>query len=275
MDDVRRRLAEGLTAPGPLARDRHRAPGGGRRPLRRRRPGPGAGQARQADREGDRGARPCLTRSAPAAPIGDATRPPCSEPPSRASAPRCPRPSLGNDVVGERIGKDHEWIVSRTGISNRRVVEPGGKLEPLAVEAAEAALEDAGVSARDVDMVLLATCSADDQLPAQAVGVAGRIGAGAGRGPRPQRRLHRLPRRHAARLLRAGGRPGRDGAGHRRRAPERHPRLERQAHGDALRRRRRRGRARAAPRAPASSAPSSCAPSPSATSSTPSTAAAS
>jgi 3-oxoacyl-[acyl-carrier-protein] synthase III len=85
---------------------------------------------------------------------------------------------VGNDVVAERIGKDPDWILQRTGIRERRVIEPGGKLAPLATEAAQNALDDAGIGAGDVDLVLAATCSADDQLPALAVDVAGRLGAG-------------------------------------------------------------------------------------------------
>jgi 3-oxoacyl-[acyl-carrier-protein] synthase-3 len=88
-----------------------------------------------------------------------------------------PATVVGNDVVGERIGKDSDWIVQRTGIRSRRVLEPGTKLAPLAAEAAAAALADAGLRGDDVDLVLVATASADDLIPALAPEVAGLIGA--------------------------------------------------------------------------------------------------
>jgi 3-oxoacyl-[acyl-carrier-protein] synthase III len=85
---------------------------------------------------------------------------------------------VGNEAVAEAIGKDVEWIVSRTGIHERRWLPKGAKLAPLAAQAAEAALADAGMSAGDIDLVLVATASPDDIIPALAPIVAGQIGAG-------------------------------------------------------------------------------------------------
>jgi 3-oxoacyl-[acyl-carrier-protein] synthase-3 len=85
---------------------------------------------------------------------------------------------VDNATVAEQIGKDVEWIVSRTGIHERRVLGPGEQLAPLATQAAQAALDDAGMSAGEIDMVIVATCSPDDLLPATAVTVAGLLGAG-------------------------------------------------------------------------------------------------
>jgi 3-oxoacyl-[acyl-carrier-protein] synthase-3 len=89
-----------------------------------------------------------------------------------------PEVVVGNAAIAERIGKDEEWILTRTGINERRVLPPGAQLAPLATQAGQAALDDAGISAGDVDMVLVATCSPDDLLPATAVTVAGLLGAG-------------------------------------------------------------------------------------------------
>jgi 3-oxoacyl-[acyl-carrier-protein] synthase-3 len=85
---------------------------------------------------------------------------------------------VSNDEVARGIGKDDEWIFTRTGIRERRVLPKGAQLAPLATRAGQAALDDAGLSAGDLDMVLVATCSPDDMLPATAVTVAGLLGAG-------------------------------------------------------------------------------------------------
>jgi 3-oxoacyl-[acyl-carrier-protein] synthase-3 len=86
--------------------------------------------------------------------------------------------AIGNAEVAERIGKTPDWIRSRTGIEERRVLAPGQRLADLAAAAARAALDDAGASAGDIDIVLLATASADDVIPNLAPEVAGLIGAG-------------------------------------------------------------------------------------------------
>src|SRR3954453_8113140 len=82
-----------------------------------------------------------------------------------------------NEVVAERIGKDENWIYTRTGITERRFLDPETRLSTLAAEAARNALADAGVRALDVDMVLVATASHDDVFPAVAAEVCGIIGS--------------------------------------------------------------------------------------------------
>ena len=56
-----------------------------------------------------------------------------------------------------------EWILERTGISERRI---GGTTADLAVEAAQKALKVSGCSATDIDLLILATTTPDDQIPA-------------------------------------------------------------------------------------------------------------
>ncbi len=85
---------------------------------------------------------------------------------------------IPNAPIAERIGVDDTWIFSRTGIRERRVLAPGERLIDLAAKAGSAALQDAGASAADLDMVLVATASADDIFPAAAPEVAGLLGAG-------------------------------------------------------------------------------------------------
>lgn len=74
------------------------------------------------------------------------------------------------------LGISEDWIVSRTGISLRRWVEPGQATSDLAVEAGRAALNSAGGG--PVDAVVLATATPDYRMPATAPEVASRLGLG-------------------------------------------------------------------------------------------------
>lgn len=78
--------------------------------------------------------------------------------------------------VAAGVGVEPEWIVRRTGITSRRRVTPRERLTDLAADAGRAALADARVSARDVDVVLVATCTADEVMPNAAPLVAGALG---------------------------------------------------------------------------------------------------
>ncbi len=80
-----------------------------------------------------------------------------------------------NAVIAERLGVTEDWIESRTGIRERRWLAPGERLADLTTLAAERALN--GVRP---DLVIVATCSADDLIPALASEVAARVGATAG-----------------------------------------------------------------------------------------------
>ena len=80
-------------------------------------------------------------------------------------------------AIAQRLGVEPEWIVSRTGIEERRAAAPGERLEHLAARAASAALEEAGVTAADLDLVLVATCSPDELVAPAAAQVAHALGA--------------------------------------------------------------------------------------------------
>lgn len=80
-------------------------------------------------------------------------------------------------ALAARLGVDPEWILSRTGISERRVAGPGERLTELAARAAANALEEAGLDAEDVDLVLVATCSPDELVAPAAAQVAHLVGA--------------------------------------------------------------------------------------------------
>jgi 3-oxoacyl-[acyl-carrier-protein] synthase-3 len=82
-----------------------------------------------------------------------------------------------NGPIAERIGVDDAWIVKRTGIHSRRRAAPADRLSDLATFASRRALTDAGVDARDVDLVLVATMTPDEITPNTAPLVAHALGA--------------------------------------------------------------------------------------------------
>jgi 3-oxoacyl-[acyl-carrier-protein] synthase-3 len=82
-----------------------------------------------------------------------------------------------NATVAERAGVTEQWIVHRTGVHERRHVAQGQRLQELATAAGREALEQAGVAAEDVDLVLVATVGADELLPNAAPLVALDLGA--------------------------------------------------------------------------------------------------
>src|SRR5512142_2372047 len=84
---------------------------------------------------------------------------------------------LGNDEISTFVDTNDEWIVSRTGIRERRIVDEGVNTSDIATTAAEAALADAGVSASDIGLVIVASATPDMAFPATACLVQDRIGA--------------------------------------------------------------------------------------------------
>jgi 3-oxoacyl-[acyl-carrier-protein] synthase-3 len=84
---------------------------------------------------------------------------------------------LTNDDLSRMVDTSDEWIVTRTGIRERRIAADDETTTTLSVHAARDALAVAGVDASDVDLVLVATCSPDYPLPASSVLVARELGA--------------------------------------------------------------------------------------------------
>lgn len=80
-----------------------------------------------------------------------------------------------NAPIAARLGVDDDWIVSRTGIRERRWLREGETLADLAATAAERALDGT-----TPDVVIVATTSPDDVIPALAPVIATRVGARAG-----------------------------------------------------------------------------------------------
>lgn len=84
-----------------------------------------------------------------------------------------------NDELATRIDTTDEWIRSRTGIRARRVAAPDVATSDLAFEAAERALEDAGLGAKDLDLIIVATSTPDypGSFPSTATVLQQRLGA--------------------------------------------------------------------------------------------------
>jgi 3-oxoacyl-[acyl-carrier-protein] synthase-3 len=84
---------------------------------------------------------------------------------------------LSNDDLSQMVDTSDEWIVSRTGIRERRIASDGETTTSLSVNAARDALAVAGLDATELDLVIVGTCSPDYPLPATAVVVATELGA--------------------------------------------------------------------------------------------------
>jgi 3-oxoacyl-[acyl-carrier-protein] synthase III len=82
---------------------------------------------------------------------------------------------LTNHDLSTILDTSDEWIVSRTGIRERRISHVG--LEELAYVAAARALAAAGVAGSSIELIVFGTCSHDDQVPNQASGIQVRIAA--------------------------------------------------------------------------------------------------
>jgi len=88
-----------------------------------------------------------------------------------------PERVMTNDELAKIVDTSDEWIVERTGIRERRVAAPEEALSDLARPAAEAALEDAGVQASDVDLIVVATVTPDMLFPSTGAILADQLGA--------------------------------------------------------------------------------------------------
>jgi 3-oxoacyl-[acyl-carrier-protein] synthase-3 len=81
-----------------------------------------------------------------------------------------------NADLEQRLDTSDAWIIERTGIRERRIAADDVKTSDLAVQAAEAAMAAAGVTADDIDLVVVATATPDDTFPATATRVQARLG---------------------------------------------------------------------------------------------------
>ncbi len=88
-----------------------------------------------------------------------------------------PEKILKNADLERMVETSNEWIVTRTGIRERRIAAENETTSDMAANAARAALENANVSPEDVDMIIVATITPDMFFPSTACFVQTRIGA--------------------------------------------------------------------------------------------------
>ena len=86
---------------------------------------------------------------------------------------------LSNADLEKMVETSDEWIVSRTGIRERRVVGPNDSTTSLSVAAARAALDQAGLTPDEIQLIIVATCTPDQFIVSQACLVQAELGGSA------------------------------------------------------------------------------------------------
>ncbi|WP_035384287.1 beta-ketoacyl-ACP synthase III [Ferriphaselus sp. R-1] len=79
-----------------------------------------------------------------------------------------PEKVLTNHDLEKIVDTTHEWIVTRSGISERHLVAEGELTSDLALQASRRAMEAAGVTAEDIDLIIVATTTPDQVFPSTA-----------------------------------------------------------------------------------------------------------
>ena len=87
-----------------------------------------------------------------------------------------PERVVTNTDLEQLVDTSDEWIRTRTGIRERRVVGPGESTSTLATEAGRRALAHAGLAPDEIDLIILATCTPDRPFPATACTVQANLG---------------------------------------------------------------------------------------------------
>ena len=87
-----------------------------------------------------------------------------------------PKRSVSNAELAKQVDTTDEWIVERTGIRNRYIADAGETTATLAYDACLKALEHAGMSAGDIDLIVLATSTPDQTFPSSATKVQAMLG---------------------------------------------------------------------------------------------------
>jgi 3-oxoacyl-[acyl-carrier-protein] synthase III len=84
-----------------------------------------------------------------------------------------------DDIAASGVDTTDEWIRSRVGIASRRIAGPDESLADMATAAGGKALAASGLSAADIDLVIVATCTPEAPIPNTAATVATRLGIAA------------------------------------------------------------------------------------------------
>ena len=91
-----------------------------------------------------------------------------------------PKRVVTNAELAEQIDTSDEWIIERTGIRQRHIAGDDETTASLATAAARAALDDAGLTPADIDVIVLATATPDNTFPATATKVQNALGCNGG-----------------------------------------------------------------------------------------------
>jgi 3-oxoacyl-[acyl-carrier-protein] synthase-3 len=91
-----------------------------------------------------------------------------------------PARAVDNAEMAKFVDTSDEWIVERTGIRNRHIAGPNETTSSLAVDASRKAIEAAGIEAKSIDLIILATATPDQTFPATATIVQHELGCHGG-----------------------------------------------------------------------------------------------
>src|SRR5271163_1292207 len=84
---------------------------------------------------------------------------------------------LTNADLEKMVDTTDEWILSRTGIRERRIAAEGEFTSDMGAKAAEQALQLGGIDPREIDLIIVATCTGDTIFPSTACHIQHKIGA--------------------------------------------------------------------------------------------------
>ena len=91
-----------------------------------------------------------------------------------------PERIVTNDELSKNIDTDDKWISERTGIKERRIADDSETTSSLGIEAAKKAIDNAGISKDDIDLIILATATPDNTFPATATSIQAGLGIKSG-----------------------------------------------------------------------------------------------
>jgi 3-oxoacyl-[acyl-carrier-protein] synthase-3 len=87
-----------------------------------------------------------------------------------------PEQILTNHELAKRVDTTDEWIADRTGIRRRHIARDGETTSDLALKAAQAALDNAGIGADEIDLIVVATTTPDETFPSVATKIQAKLG---------------------------------------------------------------------------------------------------